>query len=50
MLKENDDVVINAAHDGKADYVVLEDDHLLNLKKFRSTKIVSVNEMLRILG
>lgn len=51
VVKEDsdDNIIINTAHDGNAGYIVSGDDHLLDLKRFRSVKIVSVNEMLRIL-
>lgn len=51
VIKEDpdDDLVINTAYDGKADYVVSGDKHLLNLKNFKGVKIVTVSEMLKIL-
>ena len=45
----DDDVFVNTAYDGKADYIVSGDKHLLSLGEFRKTKIVTVDEMLRIL-
>jgi putative PIN family toxin of toxin-antitoxin system len=48
-LDPDDDVVLNAAYTGKADYIVTGDNHLLALKKFKKTKILSVNQMLTIL-
>ncbi len=45
----DDDLVLNAAHLGKADYVVSGDKHLLNLKVFKGIKIVSVKTMLELL-
>ena len=45
----DDDVVINAAYTGKADYIVTGDNHLLTLNNFKKTKIVTVNQMLEIL-
>jgi len=44
-----DDMVLETAYDGKADFIVSGDDHLLSLKSFRDIKIVSVNEMLAYL-
>ncbi|MCX8149911.1 MAG: putative toxin-antitoxin system toxin component, PIN family [Candidatus Bathyarchaeota archaeon] len=41
-----DDMVVETAFDGKADFVVSGDSHLLGLKIFRGIKIVSVNQML----
>lgn len=46
----DDDIIINTAHDGKADYIVSGDDDILNLENFRGIRIVSVDDMLRILG
>ena len=46
----DDDIFINAAYTGKADYIVTGDKHLLALKKFKQTKIVNVTQMLEILG
>jgi uncharacterized protein len=45
----DDDVVLNAAYAGKADYIVTGDKHLLTLNNFKKTKIVTVNQMLDIL-
>ena len=45
----DDDVVLNAAYTGKADYIVTGDKHLLILNNFKKTKIVTVNQMLEIL-
>jgi putative PIN family toxin of toxin-antitoxin system len=45
----DDDVVINVAYSGKADYIVTGDKHLLDLSQFKKTRIVTVNEMLETL-
>ncbi len=45
----DDDMLINTAHDGNADYIVSGDHDLLDLKEFEGIKIVSVNRMLKIL-
>jgi putative PIN family toxin of toxin-antitoxin system len=45
----DDDVVLNTAYDGKADYIVTGDRHLLNLKEFKRTKIVKVTQLLELL-
>ena len=45
----DDDVVLNAAHTGKAEFVVTGDCHLLELGQFKKTKIVTVNQMQDIL-
>jgi putative PIN family toxin of toxin-antitoxin system len=44
-----DDSILNVAYDSKADYIVSGDSHLLNLKKFKEIKIVTADEMLKIL-
>lgn len=41
-----DDLVLRTAHDGGADYVVSGDRHLLDMKMFRSIRIVTVDDML----
>ena len=45
----DDDVVLNTAYTGRAEFIVTGDRHLLDLKKFKKTKIVTVNQMLEIL-
>jgi putative PIN family toxin of toxin-antitoxin system len=45
----DDDVVLNTAYAGKADYIITGDRHLLTLNQFKKAKIVSVNQMLGIL-
>ncbi len=45
----DDDIVLNTAYAGKADYIVTGDRHLLTLNQFKKTKIVSVNQMIDIL-
>ncbi len=44
-----DDAVLATAFDGKADYIVSGDKHLLELKKFRGIKIITVDQALRLL-
>jgi putative PIN family toxin of toxin-antitoxin system len=44
-----DDIVLRTAYDGKADYIVSGDNHLLSLGKFRGIKIVKVDDMLKLL-
>jgi len=52
VIKEDpdDDMVLRTAHDGRADYIVSGDKHLLSLKEFRGIKTVTVSRMLEILG
>jgi len=45
-----DDMVLNAALDGKADYIVSGDRHLLKLDSFRGIKIVKPRRMMRIIS
>jgi putative PIN family toxin of toxin-antitoxin system len=45
----DDDVVINTAYSGRAEFIVTGDRHLLTLGQFNKTKIVSVNQMQEIL-
>lgn len=44
----DDDMVLRAAYDGKAVYIVSGDRHLLSLGEFRRARIVNVDEMIRI--
>jgi putative PIN family toxin of toxin-antitoxin system len=45
----SDDIVLRTAHDGKADYIVSGDKHLLSLRKFGEIEIVAVTQMLDLL-
>ncbi len=45
----NDDIVLNTAYSGKADYIVTGDKHLLALKEFKGVEIVKVIQMLEII-
>ena len=45
----DDDVVLNMAYSGRAEFIVTGDRHLLDLGQFKKTKIVTVNQMLDIL-
>lgn len=51
IIKEDpdDDKILDAAYDGKADYIVSGDSDLLNLKGFEGIKIVTASEMMEIL-
>jgi putative PIN family toxin of toxin-antitoxin system len=44
-----DDMVLNTAYDGKAEYIVSGDRHLQNLKKFRGIGIVSPRQFMGII-
>ena len=45
----DDNKFVEAALEGKADYIVTQDRHLLNIKEFESIKKVTPKEFLRIL-
>lgn len=45
----DDNIIINTAHDGNADYIVSGDRHLLDLIEFRGIKIVTVSKMFDVL-
>jgi len=51
VVKEDqrDDVVLNTAHSGRADYITSGDRHLIPLREFKGIKIVTVSEMLELL-
>ncbi len=44
-----DDVIVETAYDGAADFIVTGDRHLLDLKIWRGIKILKVEELLEIL-
>ncbi len=46
----DDDIIVRAAYDGKADYIVSGDKHLLALKESKGIRILTINEMLNILN
>ena len=43
-----DNIILEAALDGKVDYIVSYDSHLLNMIEFRGIKIISPGEFLNI--
>ena len=45
----SDDKVLSAAFNGKVDYIVSGDEHLLSLQEFGRIKLVSISEMLDLL-
>ena len=45
-----DDVVLNTAYAGSAEFIVTGDRHLLVLGQFKKAKIVNVNQMLGLLA
>jgi len=46
----DDDIVLGTATNGNADYLITGDRHLLALKEFRGTKIVTVDRALKIVS
>ena len=45
----DDDMVVRTAFDGKANYIVSGDKHLLSLGTYRGIRIINVEEMLTLL-
>ena len=45
----DDDIIVRTAYDGKADFIVSGDRHLLALKEFKGIKILTIDEMLSTL-
>ena len=45
----DDDVVLRTAFDGKADYIVSGDKHLLSLVAFKGIRILTVDDILKLL-
>ena len=45
----DDDIVLNTAYSGRAEFIVTGDQHLLALCQFKKTKIVNVTQMQDIL-
>ena len=45
----DDDMVVRTAFDGKANYIVSGDKHLLSLGTYRGIRIINVDEMLTLL-
>ncbi len=47
---KDDNKIIDAAVEGKVDYIVSSDKHLLDLKQFKGIKIVTPKEFLDFIG
>ena len=45
-----DNAILNTAHDGRCEFVVSGDHHLLNLRRFRGIRILSPRQMLDLLS
>ena len=50
VREDHDDVVVNTAIDGRADYIVSGDRHLRELKRFQGVRIVSPRAFLTTLS
>ena len=46
---KKDDMIVNTAYDGQADIIVTGDSHLLELESFKGTKIITIENMLKLL-
>ena len=46
----DDDAIVQAAYDSKANYIISGDKHLLALKHFKGIRILTVDEMLNALN
>ena len=44
-----DDIVIETAYNGHADFIVTGDRHLLELESLKGTKIITVEKALKLL-
>jgi putative PIN family toxin of toxin-antitoxin system len=44
-----DDIVIETAYDGHADFIVTGDGHLLELESFKGIKIITIEKALKLL-
>lgn len=52
LIKEHpqDNIILEAALDGKADYIVSYDNHILNMIEFRGKRILTPGEFLKMVG
>ena len=46
---KDDNKFIEAAVEGKADYIITQDNHLLKIKEFRGIRIISPEEFLKVI-
>ena len=44
-----DDIIVNTAYDGRANIIVTGDKHLLELENFKRIKIITIENMLKLL-
>lgn len=47
---QNDNMVLNCAFDGRVNFIVSGNHHLLDLKEFKGIKIITADEMLKIIN
>ena len=45
----NDNIILECAQEGKVDYIITNDKHLLRIKEFDGIKIVTPDEFLKII-
>jgi putative PIN family toxin of toxin-antitoxin system len=52
IIKEHpaDNIILEASLDGKADFIVSYDKHILNLREFRGIRIIEPTEFLKCFG
>jgi putative PIN family toxin of toxin-antitoxin system len=50
LMDDADNRILECAVEGRADWIVLGDHHLLGLREFRGIPVVRVSEILSILG
>ena len=52
VIKEDadDNKILECAFEGKAEYIISQDNHLLKLKEFKGIKIITPEEFLRIIN
>lgn len=50
IVKEDpdDNIILECAHEGKVDYIISQDKHLLKLKEFKNIKIITPEEFLKV--
>jgi putative PIN family toxin of toxin-antitoxin system len=51
VIKEDpdDDIILETAFDGNVDNIVTGDEHLLKLKKFKGIKMITVDDMVKLI-
>jgi putative PIN family toxin of toxin-antitoxin system len=49
IADKGDNLILGTAYDGKAEYIISGDKHLLKLKSFKGIKIITVAQALRLI-